>query len=1399
MSKYWSKSVILRVQISKEEQPTTSFMSSSAFSLSKPVFEHEVFLFNVNENWSGFVGRVRARLNKRSTEEDLIVYSLEPNSVEQKKSLSEHFELRNSNEIYLKKEFDFERGERVFNFSLVAYNHKHDDSSSNSEISNDFTLDSSFFNAFYSKAQIVVVVNDLNDETPIFEPSDKLEFSLYKKKVEPGHQLGYVYALDLDKSDANSLKFELNSHSDKFELIKTESGHDLLQSVALVSKVELETHSNNEDKPDFELDISVRDQAHHEAKAKVSVYLRGGYQTPELKWFDGFSHESAANNSFSVTVDENTPENTKLISLSAKSDDPARSDVEKSIKYKLIGENPYFKVDENTGDVLTTQTKLDKEQANPAEQIKQAKVFVQAYYPIDSAKKVFYWSPIGVVNIDLKDLNDKMPKFLSPIDNHTSVELNLRMNGLANQTMGLISLFKVNAVDQDLDDVIEYQIGEQKILTGILDNEDNANVEIKPGFSLNLPFELDKQTGELKFDSSKLSKSDYLRLLREQFAIGNLNEVDHSDLIRIRLKLTATDKAKHVSVVYLNVETHLKHLVDQYRLNLLAKQDELNELTYDFEINEPNWLKLNKTTEISSSLRLAEFSFSLNESAQPNTVLAKLVTYLNKEKTKNLVENFQLVPMNDSNRQDIDNPELYFRFDSSSGGLKLIRKVNYESVKEIRFSLIDYVGVLINRRIDIKVSVEDDNDNPATIVFNEQEKLNGENLILVSIGDLSGSLLEKFSVAVSSTPPPRKEPRPAIPEMNVPSMPVEPPRPDSMYKELEDNRQKLNEFNKLNTIKAYEIVDSDKRNVFGVKFVKEATSKFVLDKFEVSTNGTHVLFKKKAEQSLDEEARRDEKSKKTDSGVSYHFAVELSDGKHTTRLNGELFDIDPRQLQHMMLFNPTNGRFRSSVFRNSGKNAKLAMRPSLQIRNPFPFDIYLELSGPNAKLFKLNQKILKPAGLINFIPVEVGIYVPEPLSAHEETNFMTLIPLGLNIKSNNSYLNSLLDTIGNLKIQVDILDENRYEPRVVSIEPSDKIIRLDEGVYVNKEIASIRAIDRDMGDPGRLEYFLLGSYILYINRASGKVYLNGSLDAESEQVIKFYCYSRDMAPKPFGMNSELIEFKIIINDVNEFKPVMQPSLNNLNVRENDESIVHPGGYVNEFRFDCYDKDANSNLEISLNSVRYVNKHDTFSYMDDLELPERSFRHVVKDLFRLVYENQPKNASDLINATLNIFDTTSSKYARLALTRPIDYERLFKPNETLIRIDVICTDGRYEALSKILIDVKDMNDNAPIFIANTNNNQLMLDSDLNSSHNITIRRNESNLLETLVQVKAIDFDLSTQYGNESLIYTINYCMPNIYNIYIDKRTGHISSKLVIDLDTDEIIAKRKQIHESTRLG
>jgi hypothetical protein len=144
----------------------------------------------------------------------------------------------------------------------------------------------------------------------------------------------------------------------------------------------------------------------------------------------------------------------------------------------------------------------------------------------------------------------------------------------------------------------------------------------------------------------------------------------------------------------------------------------------------------------------------------------------------------------------------------------------------------------------------------------------------------------------------------------------------------------------------------------------------------------------------------------------------------------------------------------------------------------------------------------------------------------------------------------------------------------------------------------------------------------------------------------------------------------------------------------------------------------------------------------------------------------------------VISKTTTKFAKLALTGPIDYERLYKPNETFIRIDLSCHDGKYSTQSKILINVQDMNDNKPSFPL--------------ENKNLTIKRNESSLLETLVQLKASDMDLSPHFGNLSLFYSISYCFPNIYSIYIDERTGEINSKLVIDLDTDEIISKRREM-------
>jgi len=176
-------------------------------------------------------------------------------------------------------------------------------------------------------------------------------------------------------------------------------------------------------------------------------------------------------------------------------------------------------------------------------------------------------------------------------------------------------------------------------------------------------------------------------------------------------------------------------------------------------------------------------------------------------------------------------------------------------------------------------------------------------------------------------------------------------------------------------------------------------------------------------------------------------------------------------------------------------------------------------------------------------------------------------------------------------------------------------------------------MDRDRGDPGRLEYFLLGSNLLTMNRTTGIVYLDGTLDAETEQKIKFYCFARDLAPKPFGMNSELVEFTIEVKDVDEFPPILQPSLMFIDMKENDVSSVYPDSIQN-YLLDCYDKDFNSSLEIDLQSIRYVNKHDTFLFMDDPDTSEKTNRHIIKDLFRLIYIESNYTDSKMFNSSLN---------------------------------------------------------------------------------------------------------------------------------------------------------------------
>ena len=148
------------------------------------------------------------------------------------------------------------------------------------------------------------------------------------------------------------------------------------------------------------------------------------------------------------------------------------------------------------------------------------------------------------------------------------------------------------------------------------------------------------------------------------------------------------------------------------------------------------------------------------------------------------------------------------------------------------------------------------------------------------------------------------------------------------------------------------------------------------------------------------------------------------------------------------------------------------------------------------------------------------------------------------------------------------------------------------------------------------------------------------------------------------MSSNLIRFELYVNDINEFTPVLMPVITSTTIVEpvfdpllpTDEEIM-----VNEFRFDCSDRDINSSLSITLDSVRYVSKHDLEVFLNPAV---DNSTYNLKSLFKLVYSNS----------------TIRSTY--LAYSSRLDYEKLFKPTETLIRLDVSCSDGKFQANSKV---------------------------------------------------------------------------------------------------------------------
>lgn len=107
--------LLIRVNVLEAISAMAGLMSSSG----QEWFDRDQFFFAVDENFMGVVGEMATAINEAAQALDLkVAYEIEgsPNDL-----LGEHLKVDNEGELEVIKGFDYERGERLFNFSVAAH------------------------------------------------------------------------------------------------------------------------------------------------------------------------------------------------------------------------------------------------------------------------------------------------------------------------------------------------------------------------------------------------------------------------------------------------------------------------------------------------------------------------------------------------------------------------------------------------------------------------------------------------------------------------------------------------------------------------------------------------------------------------------------------------------------------------------------------------------------------------------------------------------------------------------------------------------------------------------------------------------------------------------------------------------------------------------------------------------------------------------------------------------------------------------------------------------------------------------------------------------------------------------------------------------------------------------
>ncbi|KAF7647480.1 hypothetical protein LDENG_00171680 [Lucifuga dentata] len=225
-----------------------------------------------------------------------------------------------------------------------------------------------------SEVSVIVVVNDMNDNPPVFS---QLLYEAYVSELAPrGHFVTCVQASDADSSDFDKLKYSILSGNERMNFVMD-------QKTGIIT---LSGHRKQRMEPAYSLNVSVSDGV-FTSTAQVHVKVLGAnLYSPVF-----------GQNTYEAELRENAAVGTKVIQVKATDADPGEFG---HITYSFVNDvgKDQFSIDSNGQ--ITTIEKLDREDVMNND-------IVMTAAARDSGGRVSYCR----VQVALLDDNDNAPQF----------------------------------------------------------------------------------------------------------------------------------------------------------------------------------------------------------------------------------------------------------------------------------------------------------------------------------------------------------------------------------------------------------------------------------------------------------------------------------------------------------------------------------------------------------------------------------------------------------------------------------------------------------------------------------------------------------------------------------------------------------------------------------------------------------------------------------------------------------------------------------------------------------------------------------------------------------------------------------------------------------------------------